>query len=229
MEYYTAAKCFVFNRDTNSVQYKENYDDHMAPERFMLSNVGAFDAELLSSVTTWRPGQLCEEPTNTGNCQEEAPDRIDYILSAMFWKDACSSQVNIGVHLSDPVATNPVDFSIKVSDFAPEDIYDARVRERASIVERAFDVFDSMDTALREKDSKDLLGVRNFTYGEVCFYSFYPLLRLVKPQPGEVFYDLGCGTGLPSAIAAIMFPELAASNGAEFLETLVGKGQEAIS
>ena len=111
----------------------------MAPERFMTSNAGAFDAKLLSSVTTWRPGQFSEEPAHTGDCQEETPNRIDYIMSVMSWKDYSNSpQVNIGVHMSDPSATNPVDFTIKVSDFAPEDVYDSRVGERASIVERAF-------------------------------------------------------------------------------------------
>ena len=42
----------------------------------------------------------------------------------------------------------------------------------------------------------------------------------MNPQPDEVFYDLGCGTGLPSAIAAIMFPELRAAEGAEYLEVI---------
>lgn len=82
--------------------------------------------------------------------------------------------------------------------------------------------------AWKEKENKDLLGDRNYTYGEVRFYSFYPLLRLVKPQAGEVFYDLGCGTGLPSATAAIMFPELASASGGDLLESLVTSGQEAI-
>lgn len=71
-----------------------------------------------------------------------------------------------------------------------------------------------------ERESKDILGDRNFTYGEVKFHSFYPLLKLTRPQPGEVFYDLGCGTGLPSAIAAIMFPELGSCDGAEYLEVI---------
>jgi len=54
-------------------------------------------------------------------------------------------------------------------------------------------------------------------------------LRLVEPKQDEVFFDLGCGTGLPSAVAAVMFPELAASEGAEFLEQLVRIGTDACS
>lgn len=82
--------------------------------------------------------------------------------------------------------------------------------------------------AWKGKERKELLGDRNFTYGEVRFYSFYPLLRLLQPKQGDVFYDLGCGTGLPSAIASIMFPELASSEGAELLDELVISGQDAI-
>ena len=41
----------------------------------------------------------------------------------------------------------------------------------------------------REKDQE-------LTYGEVLFFPFYRLLdEVVKPRPGEVFADLGSGTG----------------------------------
>lgn len=65
---------------------------------------------------------------------------------------------------------------------------------------------DAINSAWMERDDKNLLGNRDFTYGEARFYSFYPLLMLTRPKPGEVFVDLGSGTGLPSAVAAIMFP-----------------------
>lgn len=45
-----------------------------------------------------------------------------------------------------------------------------------------------------------------FTYGEVLFHYFIPLLELVKPKKGEIFWDLGCGGGRPVAIAALYFP-----------------------
>ena len=39
------------------------------------------------------------------------------------------------------------------------------------------------------------MEVRSFTYGEVTFASFLPMIYQVRPQPGEIFYDLGCGSG----------------------------------
>ena len=41
----------------------------------------------------------------------------------------------------------------------------------------------------------ELLDVKEFTYGEVNFANFLPMLDFVKPKSGEVFYDLGCGSG----------------------------------
>ena len=55
------------------------------------------------------------------------------------------------------------------------------------------------------------------TYGEVFFQSFIPLLSYAKPKPGEIFYDLGCGTGKAQMIASIAFPDLKACKGIEYL------------
>lgn len=43
------------------------------------------------------------------------------------------------------------------------------------------------------------------TYGEVRPDTFYNILSQVKPQPGEIFYDLGCGTGKPVILASFLF------------------------
>ena len=99
-----------------------------------------------------------------------------------------------------------MDFSIKMMDFAPRDVYPDDVRVKSDIIDAAYQKIDVINTSWQERERKNLLGNRDFTYGEVMFHSLYPLLQMTDPQPGEVFYDLGCGTGLPSSIAAIMFP-----------------------
>ena len=65
---------------------------------------------------------------------------------------------------------------------------------------------------------------RRFTYGEVYFPNFLPMLDFLKPKPGEKFYDLGCGTGKPLMIAAIAFPKLAFCKGIELLSNLASEG-----
>ena len=52
------------------------------------------------------------------------------------------------------------------------------------------------------------LGIndKSYTYGEIDFESFKKILDITKPQAGEVFYDLGSGTGKPVISAALLFP-----------------------
>ena len=58
----------------------------------------------------------------------------------------------------------------------------------------------------------------------MIFANFVPVLDYVKPKPGEVFYDLGCATGLPLLIASLFYPELEVCKGIEMLEDLVTLG-----
>lgn len=67
-----------------------------------------------------------------------------------------------------------------------------------------------------------------FTYGEVIYEHFLPMLKLVSPQPGEIFWDVGCGGAKPVAIAALNFPELKACKGIEYLPKLCKVGQDSI-
>jgi len=34
-----------------------------------------------------------------------------------------------------------------------------------------------------------------FTYGEIDFINFIPILEKCNIQPGETYWDLGCGAG----------------------------------
>ena len=52
------------------------------------------------------------------------------------------------------------------------------------------------------------------------------MLNFVKPKRGEVFVDLGCGSGQPLMIAALAQPGLKACRGIELLESLANLGKE---
>src|SRR5688572_30636458 len=58
-----------------------------------------------------------------------------------------------------------------------------------------------------------------FTYGEVTPESVQMMLETVQPQPGEVFYDLGSGTGKAVIFAAIL-ADFARCTGIELVEDL---------
>ncbi len=47
---------------------------------------------------------------------------------------------------------------------------------------------------------------RGLTYGEIIPKEFSRMLKEVDPQKGEVFYDLGSGTGKAVIAAALLFP-----------------------
>lgn len=64
-----------------------------------------------------------------------------------------------------------------------------------------------------------------FIYGEIEFPSFYLILEKVKPQVGEIFYDLGSGSGKAVFAAALSF-DFAKAYGIEFLPALYRKAQE---
>ena len=79
---------------------------------------------------------------------------------------------------------------------------------------------DGHEVSDKERNHKNLQNQTELIYGEVVFTHFIPLLEYTKPQPGEIFYDLGCGSGKPLVTASLAFPELKVCKGIEFLEGL---------
>ena len=65
------------------------------------------------------------------------------------------------------------------------------------------------------------------TYGEVLFDSFVAILERLDPQPGQVFWDLGCGDAKPSILAAMFYPQLAACKGVEYMPELAASAKTA--
>ena len=57
------------------------------------------------------------------------------------------------------------------------------------------------------------------TYGEVTPESVQYMMEMTNPQPGEVFYDLGCGTGKAVVFAAFLAP-LKRATGIDIIEDL---------
>ena len=83
--------------------------------------------------------------------------------------------------------------------------------------------------AATQDDQTDLfsfLTEPEFTQGEVESQYFIPLLDYVKPKPGEVFYDLGCGAGKPLLIASVAFPTLKICKGIEYLDGVASMARE---
>ena len=74
---------------------------------------------------------------------------------------------------------------------------------------------DPMEVSAAERRRTDFKS--ESTYGEIVYEQFASLLNKLNPQPGQVFWDLGCGAAKPLAVAALQYPELSACKGVEFM------------
>eukprot|EP00826_Nyctotherus_ovalis_P049655 TRINITY_DN6018_c0_g3_i2.p1 TRINITY_DN6018_c0_g3~~TRINITY_DN6018_c0_g3_i2.p1 ORF type:complete len:357 (+),score=99.51 TRINITY_DN6018_c0_g3_i2:580-1650(+) len=70
-----------------------------------------------------------------------------------------------------------------------------------------------------ERSAKKLTGAE-FIYGEVEVLHFIALLRLASKETGQVFWDLGCGTGKAMVAAAMSENDFREICGVELLEGL---------
>jgi hypothetical protein len=118
----------------------------------------------------------------------------------------------------EPLALEATHFSVAVAYESEESQMPADLREAYRAWHQAVTETEIVSSTLvlagrralgREKDQE-------LTYGEVLFFPFYRLLdEVVKPRPGEVFADLGSGTGRAVFVAALCWPALAACKGYE--------------
>lgn len=58
---------------------------------------------------------------------------------------------------------------------------------------------------LRRKDESKGEGNISLTYGEIDFFSFLSILERLEPKRGDVFVDLGHGTGKAIVCASLMY------------------------
>lgn len=68
----------------------------------------------------------------------------------------------------------------------------------------------------------------SMVYGEIEFYAFAQLLQLAEPKPGEIFYDLGSGSG-KAVFAADLLYDLQKCCGIEILPALVQLSRECLN
>lgn len=71
------------------------------------------------------------------------------------------------------------------------------------------------------KDAREQQQLDPFTfvYGEVLTSSMAQLIEAAEPQPGDVFYDLGSGSGKAVMTAGLYFPQMQAK-GIEYIEEM---------
>ncbi|CAH0377103.1 unnamed protein product [Pelagomonas calceolata] len=178
------------------------------------------------------------------SASKSGPDACDWTASqrAVGWRvviepqwwvhasDFCFVRFGFAAHARDPAAPDylgvefepltleATQFSVAVAYESEESQMPADLREAYRAWHQAVTETEIVSSTLvlagrralgREKDQE-------LTYGEVLFRPFHRLLdEVVKPRPGEVFVDLGSGTGRAVFVAALCWPALAACKGYE--------------
>lgn len=77
---------------------------------------------------------------------------------------------------------------------------------------KAKDIFNALYTDVNgralslkwREDHKE--ADKSFVYGEILPDTFYEIMQTMQPRPGQVFYDLGSGTGKACMLAYLLYP-----------------------
>ncbi len=104
----------------------------------------------------------------------------------------------------------------------------AMTARQKNINEFLYRLYQDVSTAAISIECRKKMGVydqNSFIYGDSYLPSLYEILSEVRPQAGEVFYDLGSGGGRVVLFAALSFP-FAEVVGVELLDDLVDLAQK---
>jgi len=100
--------------------------------------------------------------------------------------------------------------TLSVSEYSIESLLNQDLLKRYEIYNSIYNEIKQVpyDMAIEDRAKVTVEGGNGmeFTYGECEYLHLLPLLNLVKPKAGDVFYDLGCGTAKPIAVAAFEYP-----------------------
>lgn len=99
---------------------------------------------------------------------------------------------------------------------------DAKLVDR--IIQKLYQSTSGIEISLAERNRLNIVD-SSFTYGEINPLTFAEILEVAKPEPGEVFYDLGSGTGKAVFCAALLY-NWKKCCGVERLDALHHKSQE---
>ena len=147
---------------------------------------------------------------------EKSEESIRFCIDTDDWK--YSSQLcYIGIkNLTD----SPLDFSINKREVLEENLLTGEIAHKLELFKQVFTSIEGSSISQSEWKRLNCSGKSEFTYGEIDFVHMAPVFGLCKPQPGEVFWDLGCGAGKCMAAMALLYPKLAKVCGVEYLDKL---------
>lgn len=109
---------------------------------------------------------------------------------------------------------------MKVSEVTHKSTLSDDHLQKFELFNSLFDGSNAHEMSYKERETLGDRWKQGLVYGEVRYLYFIPVFELLKPKPGEVFWDLGCGAARPQAMASLNFPFLKACKGIEYLKNL---------
>mmetsp|Transcript_33015 Transcript_33015/g.32724 ORF Transcript_33015/g.32724 Transcript_33015/m.32724 type:complete len:228 (+) Transcript_33015:797-1480(+) len=114
----------------------------------------------------------------------------------------------------------PMEFTIERREVLESRLISDELSGRFKLFNSIFENVEGSSISQMERKRLNVGSKSEFTYGEIDFVHMAPVFSLCDPQPGEVFWDLGCGAGKCMIAAALAFPELKKCCGVELLPGL---------
>ena len=150
--------------------------------------------------------------------------KTSFKLNRYSWKGANTLYISVENLTSTPISitlqvkgTSTLTIEWKLNEIVPEEVY-----KKYKLLNKVFEGVEGGVISHEERSQKALQSPE-FTYGEIDFIQFFPLLNYYK---GNIFWDLGCGTGKSLITAAMCgFKEI---YGVEFLYGLCRCANKAI-
>ena len=114
----------------------------------------------------------------------------------------------------------PIEFEIRKREVLEEQLLTGETLMLFEAFKQTFSTVEGSSISQSERKRLNCSGKSEFTYGEIDFVHMAPVLGLCMPQPGEVFWDLGCGAGKCMVAMGLLYPQLKKVCGVEFLDKL---------
>lgn len=115
---------------------------------------------------------------------------------------------------------SPVEYTIRCREVLEMSLLEPATEEKYTLFKSIFESVEGSSVSQGERKRLGVAGKSEFTYGEVEFVHMMPVFELCEVKPGQVFWDLGCGAGKCLVAAAMLYPELQACKGVEYLDRL---------
>jgi len=170
--------------------------------------------------------QAREEAGETGGMQVTGNgETLTFCNDTDEWKYAAPTCFIAVKNLTDVA----VEYTIRSREVLEMTLLDEATEEKYSLFRSLFENVEGSSVSQGERKRLGVTSKSEFTYGEVEFVHMIPVLELCEVQAGQVFWDLGCGAGKCLVAAAMLYPQIQASKGVEFLDRLYDLCKETVN